>query len=143
MTQATSPADQMAALFEASGIDNTGWTIKVGQLTSEPDKIVCFYDTGGRPPNPRWKLDYLTFMVQVRCAPDDYATGWTKGREVRDFFLGIEPQTLTSGDRIDGIIMPGEMAYIGPDDQKRCMFSINFQIFWEPADSNLTTREPL
>jgi len=142
MAIATSPADQLAALLPGS-IVTSDWTVKVGQMTPEPDLVIVFYDTGGIAPNPKWRLDYLTIMTQVRGGPDDYVSGWQKARQVRDYLLGITPQTLPSGDRIDGIIILSELTLVTYDDQKRPIFSVNFRIFWEPGDTNLTTREPL
>jgi hypothetical protein len=145
MSKATSPADQLASLLPSSLVDSDTptWALKVGQLTTEPDRLIVFFDTGGQTPNPRWKLDFLSVMVQIRGNPNDYTSGWQKGRQVRDFFLGITPQTLTSGDRIDGITMASELTHVGYDDQKRPIFSVNFRVFWEPGDTNTTSREPL
>lgn len=144
MAIASSPADQIAALLPNTILTtNPQWLLRIGQLTAEPDRQIVFTDTGGRNPNPKWRLDYLMVQAIVRGNPDDYTSGWQKARQVRDFFLGITPQTLTSGDRIDGIICMGDIGLLHYDDQKRPLFSMNFQVYWEPADTNLTSREPL
>ena len=144
MSLAAPPSDQLADILpDTVGGGATGWTIKVGQMVSEPDQLIVFYDSGGQNPNPRWRLDFLMVMVQVRGAPNDYRTAWQKARQVRDYYLGIFSQTLESGDRVDSIICMGDLAFVSYDDQKRPLFSINFRVIWEPADTNLTSREPL
>lgn len=145
MSIATSPADQLSSLLPASlgASDTPAWSVMVGQMITEPDRMIVFYDTGGMTPNPRWKLDYLTVMAQIRGNPDDYTSGWQKGRQVRDYFLGLTSQTLPSGDRIDSITMGSELAFLNYDDQRRPIFSVNFRLIWEPGDTNTTSREPL
>jgi len=144
MAIAISPADQIADLLPNTIVTaNPAWSLKVGQMPSEPDRIICFFDTGGQTPDPKWRLDYMMVQAQVRGNPDDYTSGWQKARQVRDYLIGITPQTLTSGDRIDGITVASEVAFLAYDDQKRPMFSVNFRIIWEPGDTNETSREPL
>lgn len=140
----SSPATQLEALVPTTVINgSTGWTGKVGKLVSEPDKVAVFYDTGGQNPNPKWLLDYLTVQCVVRAKPNEYSEGWAKAREIRDCLLGMEPITLGSGDRIDGITMMSDITFINYDDSQRPTFSMNFRVFWEPATNALTQREPL
>lgn len=144
MSIAKSPADQIADLLPNTIVTASPlWTLKIGQLTAEPNRVIVFTDTGGLAPDPKWKLDFVMVQVIVRADPDDYTAGWQKARQIRDYLLGITPQTLVSGDRIDGIICRGDVGLISYDDQKRPLFSVNFQIFWEPGDTNTTSREPL
>lgn len=144
MAIAKSPADQIADLLPNTIVtSNPAWTLKVGQMVTEPDRQIVFFDTGGQSPDPRWRLDYVMIQAQIRGNPDDYTSGWQKARQIRDFLHGITPQTLTSGDRIDGINCVGDIAFLAYDDQKRPMFSVNFRVIWEPGDTNTTSREPL
>lgn len=140
----SSPATQLEALIPTSIINgSTSWVGKVGKLVSEPDQVAVFYDTGGQNPDPKWLLDYKTVQCIVRARPNDYATGYAKAAEIRDVLLGINPITLGSGDRIDGITMMADLTFINYDDSQRPTFSMNFRIFWEPASNGITNREPL
>lgn len=140
-----SPAEQLADIVVGRGVidGSSGWVSKIGKLPSEPDKVAVFYDTGGPSPNPKWLLDYLSVQCIVRGPPNSYNLGWTKIREVRDCLLGLEPVTLGSGDRIDGVIILSDITFINYDDAQRPTFSVNFRIFYEPASNGLTQREPL
>jgi hypothetical protein len=140
----SSPADQLASIVPTTVLEGaTGWVTKIGKITPEPDKVAVFYDTGGSNPNSRWLLDYRSVQCVVRAPPSEYSTAYDKIQQVRDCLLGITSLTLGSGDRVDGITMMGDIAFINYDDQQRPTFSVNFRVFWEPATNGLTQREPL
>lgn len=140
----SSPADQISDLLPNTIVGgSTGWTRVVGKMNDDPNKLVCFYDSGGLSPNPKWLLDYRSIQVVVRGDPDTYGTTYTKIQEVRDKLLGLTPVTLGSGDRIDGITGIGEISFLEYDIKSRPKFSMNFRVFWEPATNALTSREPL
>ncbi len=121
---------------------STGWTPKVGKLVSSPDKVAVFYDTGGQNPNPRWLVDYVMVQCIVRALPNDYGAGWTKIREIRDYWLGFESADL-AGERWVSVSCQGDIGFINYDDKERPTFSVNFRIIIEPATNALTPREPL
>lgn len=140
----SSPADQISDLLPNTIVGgSTGWIRMVGKMPDSPNKVVCFYDTGGLPPNPKWLLDYRSIQVVVRGEPNTYGDTYTKIQEVRDKLLGLDPATLVSGDRIDGITGLGDINFLEYDLESRPKFSVNFRIFWEPATNALTSREPL
>lgn len=139
----TSPANVMAINTPNTVIEGaTGWAAKVGKLVSTPDKVAVFYDTGGQNPNPRWLVDYVMVQCIVRALPNDYAAGWAKIREIRDYWLGFESQNLNS-ERWVSVSVMGDIGFISYDDKERPTFSVNFRIIIEPATNALTPREPL
>lgn len=135
----SSPADQISELFTAGA----GWTRVVGKLGDDPDQQVCFYDSGGMNPNAKWLLDYRSIQVVARGKPNEYGNAYSKIQAVKDTLLGLEPVTLVSGDRIDGITGIGDITFLHYDEKSRPVFSVNFRVFWEPATNGLTSREPL
>lgn len=138
-----SPAEIAGGLLGTSIVGGaTGWQLKVGSFPTTPDKIVQMVDTGGQDPNPRWQVDFVTFQAVVRGAKNDYGSAWLKAREVRDKLLGLDSQTLPSGDRWVSVICRGDIAYVGMDMNERPLMSINFRAIIEPIATE-ANREPL
>lgn len=132
-------------LVDASvGVFNTtsGWSITIGELPPDPDTCMTIYDTGGRSPNPKWLLDYPSVQVMIRGGVSGYVAAETKAKQVKDVLLGFQSQDL-NGDRWVSITMPGDVAFVGYDENKRPMFSANFRLIIEPAASVDTNRTAL
>lgn len=83
----TDTLDQLQAALIAAGVGQNEksadpWMIYKGvmqdsDLTAAPSKAIndmaiCLYETGGRPPLEKWKIDYIGFQVRVRGAADGY-----------------------------------------------------------------------
>lgn len=130
----SSPAEVAGLHLVTGGVleASTGWKLKVGKQTSEPDQLVTMYDTGGLPPNPKWAVDFPTIMAMVRGKPNDYGSAWTKAREVRDSLLGLDSVTIGS-DRWVSITCPGDVGFVGYDDAQRPQLSVNFRLIIEPS----------
>lgn len=124
--------------------DLTGgeWPINVGELHDEPDAQIVLVDTGGFTPNPGWIVNYLSLQALVRGVEYGYDTAYTKARNVQEVLLGLAPQDI-SGDRWCGVTGIGDVTYLGKDDKNRPLFSVNFRIIMEFADSALSARDPL
>lgn len=118
------------------------WPIFIGQVQEAPDEQIVLTDTGGFTPNPAWIVNYLTFQAMTRGKEFGYEDAYNKARNIQEVLLGLAPQTI-SGDRWDGVTGIGDVTYIGQDDKKRPLFTVNFRIIMELADSALSAREPL
>ena len=140
------PAEHCAAILIAETIGAASgdtWPIKIGRFVDKPDAQINLVDTPGRNPNPAYLLDFPTVMARVRDPKDDYATGYAKAKAVKDVLLGCPAQTMVGGDRIDGITMLSDLSLFGWDENSRPLFSINFQLYFEPATNANTNRVPL
>jgi hypothetical protein len=138
-------AEGVAQILVDKGVgvlSGNGWTIKVSQYVSTPDQLITINDTGGAPPNPKWRLDFPTFQVQVRGAVNGYAAAWQKMKDCKDVLLGMDAQEV-NGDRWDGVLAMGDLVPLGYDEQNRPMLAMNFRMFVEPAASALDNRESL
>jgi len=114
------------------GVTQADWILKVGKVTSEPDRVVVMYDTPGRSPNPKWAVDFPSIQALVRGKPNDYGATWIKAREVRDKLLGVDSVDVGS-DRWVSITCPGDVGFIGYDDSERPRFTVNFSLIIEPS----------
>lgn len=120
----------------------SGWGIYVSKEPSTPSTTITLFNTSGRPPNPKWLLDYPSLNIRIRGAKGGYVNAEDKAKEVKDVLLGLDSQDI-NGDRWVSVTMPGDLAFIGYDENERPMFSLNFRLIIEPAASALTNRRAL
>lgn len=132
----------LAAALVGDLSGGTVWPIYIGELQDAPDEQFAIVDTGGFTPNPAWIVNYLTLQVMTRGKEFGYDVAYNKARNVQEVLLGLAPQDI-SGDRWCGVTGIGDVTYLGNDDKKRPLFSVNFRIIMEFADSSLSAREPL
>jgi hypothetical protein len=142
-----SPADDAADILAAAGIGTigagTGWSIRVGTITNLPDTQIAIHDTGGSNPHPTLLINEPHIQVMIRSATGDYTEARQKAKDVQDVLLGMNPITMASGDRWDGVTGIGDINGLGRDDKDRITFTVNFRIILEQADSMLSNRDPL
>ena len=141
-----SRAEQASAFLIAAGIaasSGNTWPIKLGRLLPDPDAQISITDTVGLTPNPKFRLDFPTIQILVRGPQFGYTEGWNKIAECRDVLLGMDPVTLSNGDRWDGVVALGDAGLISWDERNRPIFSANYRIFFEPVATSLTNRESL
>jgi hypothetical protein len=139
-------ASQAGELLVAAAVgasSGTVWPIKTGRLLDTPDAQIALYDTPGINPNPKFLLDFPTFMVTVRGPKDDYEAAYNKIRAIRDVFLGMDPHNFGNGDRWDGVTGMGDINFLQWDDNSRPLFTANYRVIYEPASSVGSHRESL
>jgi hypothetical protein len=115
------------------------WTIEIGIMPDSPDTVIMITDTGGVAPNPKFLLDFPTTQVMVRGSTSGYLAAWREAKAVKDIMLGITSQNVTWTDRLVSVVLTADMSFVGRDDTKRPLFSMNFQLIVEPqsvANSN-------
>lgn len=122
---------------------STGIRLGVGDMTDAPDDQIVIYDSPGQHGDSAWLLDYPYVQVQTRSGSNSYQLASTYAREAYDALLGIDPQNMPNGDRIDGITSLGMPNFIGKDDKQRPIFSLNLRLIFEPAPTTLANRAPL
>jgi len=109
----------------------SGWQIEIGRMPSTPDQVILIMDTGGLTPNPKWLLDFPSVQVVVRGKVGGYLNTFNEAKAVKDILLGAPSQNL-QGDRWVAVNMAGDMGFIGPDENERPTFSMNFALIIEP-----------
>jgi len=134
----TSPPSVGAKTLLTAHVSVSGWQIEIGAMPDKPDKVIYIMDSGGRPPNPKWLLDFPSLQVVVRGSVGSYLDTYNEAKAVKDILLGAPSQDLLS-DRWVSITMMGDLGFIGRDENERPMFSVNFALIIEPqsvANSN-------
>lgn len=119
------------------------WDLWIGKLPDKPDRAIVLYDSGGRPANPRWLLDFPSFQVRVRGNGDDYKTAYDQLKTVKDYLLGVPSYTASNNDRIVMITAIGDIAFVGWDENKRPAHVMNFSMTVEPYATGNEHREAL
>lgn len=151
MALAQTPAQILAQILDTvnvgailpANVSSSRWTLKVGQISSDVlGEVIALYDSGGFTPNPKWLLDWPTVQVVIRATANGYAAAYSKAQEVKDALLGIDP-VVSGTDRVDGITMLADIAFLGNDASSRPQFSINFRLIMERSTNALSHRESL
>lgn len=121
------------------------WAIYLGKQPSAPHRCITLYDSGGQNPEPTLLLSYPSVQVRVRGGPADYIAARDKLQLIQDILLGIPSFDAldASGDRIDGIISIGDIAFLGYDETQRPEHVWNCRAFFEPATNAVTNRMSL
>jgi len=112
--------------------DQSDWSINVSKRPDKPDRCITLYDSGGRPPNPAWLVDYPTVQAIIRGSENDYTELTDKVLEVKDALLGLDSQTI-NGNIWVSVSMLSEAAFLGYDENRRPSFSLNFQLIINPS----------
>ncbi|HOR28364.1 MAG TPA: minor capsid protein [Candidatus Sumerlaeota bacterium] len=133
-TTATSPAAMVAEILDAKGVGTEGTDLFYGFQPDSPDECIACFEGAGRDANPKWALDFPGVTVIVRSDRGDYDGGWTLAQGVKDTLLGIDP-----GATVRGITMRGDIIALGPDENERFEWSLNFALTVEPATSGNRT----
>lgn len=123
------------------------WHVWIGKQPTTPDRCITIYDSGGRPANPRWLVDYPSVQIRVRGGQNDYLLASGKAIEVRNRLLGRPSYDDWggSGDRIVAINGIGDISFLGWEEGTvRPEFVINLALIVEPSPATTpTNRLPL
>lgn len=140
------PAQGIANLLVDASVGAAGgtadWGIFIGKLPSSPKAAIGIVTTGGTPPNPQYLLDYPSVQVMVRGNPNGYVAGRAKAQAVKDAILGLPSQEV-NGDLWVQFNMIGDVVTVGFDENNCPLFSVNFALIIEPAESDTSNRIPL
>jgi hypothetical protein len=132
---ANSPAMVVKNLLVTANVgtfaSTSGWSIHVSNLPNKPDTCIAVYDTGGQAPNPKFLLNYPGITITVRGAEGGYEAAYDKATAVVNALIGLPSQTIGS-DRWVSVTMRGGINFVGQDENKRPMFSLNFSLIIEP-----------
>ena len=137
----TAPSAGFSSLL-TTHVGTSGWAIEVGAMPSSPDRVIMISDSGGRPANPKWLLDFPNVQTMIRGKIGDYTATFAEAVAVKDILLGVDSQDLL-GDRWVAINLMSDLAFVGRDSNERPLFSINWALIIEPALSGDSNRSAL
>lgn len=120
--------------FEAT----SGWSINIAKEPNSPNQAITLYDKGGASPNPKFLLDEPTVRIRVRGRPGRYKGAHIKATAIKDALLGYTPQTV-NGTAYCGIMMLGDINFIGFDDLIRPLFTTTWRVIREPSSGTYRT----
>lgn len=135
MSKEIVPAWQVAELIRP----NVNVQVYTGPTTFGQDSRIVTRDVGGNA-NPKYLRD--TSNVQVMVLSQDYLEGSELARTVVDSVLGQSPISYPEVVYIRFVLLNGP-AYIGPNDQDMHMFTMTYEVTYEPEPSALSNREPI
>lgn len=97
---------------------NTGWGLSAGFMPIDPDQFITVLEGGGDPPDG--DFTFPSFVVQARGAAEGYQALRTKVDQIQNTF---DDAVLNGFVYIFARQMP---LYLGQDQNRRPMFSVNF-----------------
>lgn len=118
------------------------WSIFIGRKPDKPVRCIVIRDSGGKPPNPRWLLDYPSVQVTIRGGVSDYQDAYLKAQEVKRYLLGLS-NAVVNGDAWLSVLMPSDVSLLGFDQLNQPEFVMNFNLIVEPAQGSGDNRDPL
>lgn len=125
-TSSANPASfDIKDVLEESGIGlalTFGTDLFIAVSPSEPDNIVCIYDTGGPAPEEHGQE---TPAIQVKVRNLDYLTGFGMARDIKYYLHNRTAFTQNSTKYIQ-VRARSDILYLGRDDQNRYEWSVNF-----------------
>lgn len=133
---------EVANFADQTPIDMNTWNIHLARKPGETDNIIAILHTGGKPPNPKWAIDYPSIQIIVVGKANAYVETKDKAQDVKDALLGYDSADVND-DRIVAINMISDIVSLGFDNADRPMFSLNFSLIVEPEVGALSHRESL
>lgn len=124
---ANSPATDIGNYLQTQGLGTLGVDLFVGMLPTKPDICISVLDAPGRSPDPRYQRDEPSLQILVRGARRDYDVAYGVAKSVKDELNGIDPIVLDSKDYVL-FVMIGNIIPVGPDENERPVFSLNFRL---------------
>lgn len=130
---ANPPSKDIVEILEQSstGIGYSfGTNIFIGILPKSPDKCISVYDTGGNSPAPNYEYYYPTVQVIVRGARGGsaaYKDAWDIMELIKQALHGLHSETW-NGAIYTQILAISDILRLGPDDNNRPLFSLNFSV---------------
>ena len=116
----------------------SGWSIGIGDEADSPDTRITILDRPGRDPSPKYLMDEPGIQIRVRTGAGDYVAGYAKALAIKDKILGL-PSATHSTTLYVTVNMLGDIGYVGTDEKRRPVFSLNFLIRREPASGTNRT----
>lgn len=122
-----SPAYDIAQILASSGVSVGDYEVDlfVSRMPKTPNNCIGVYDTGGFDPEARYTYDRPTIMVKIRNL--SYVTGYAKAEQIKLALNGLSNQ-VEGSSRYVGIWCMGDINPIGPDENNRNVFTVNFRI---------------
>lgn len=119
--------DDVKSTLESAAVVGgvTGWTLALGYMPPDPDKLVFVGKTTGEAPevdpDATNQYDFDSFSVVVRGAEYDYEDAQTKADAI---FVALHNASINGFVYVFAKHTPTSL---GIDDNKRPMLSLNFQ----------------
>lgn len=121
---ATLVAEGVGTANAAASAD--GWGVYQTHEPNEPDKAVTVFDGTDVPRRHQAGTSMHDESLQVRVRCRSYAEGYAKGLAIIGILHGATPLTV-SGTRYQSIKCLNGPNYLGFDEQRRRLFTVNFR----------------
>lgn len=129
-------ADALVAAGLAQDVDaSKDWQIRVGYLQAAPNRSICVYPAGGRPPESGPAVDYPNIQVRVRGEANDYDAVQKKELAIYLFLHAGNAPIQFGSDWVYCYAMQSEAIPLGQDENRRPSLVRNYRIMKERPTS--------
>lgn len=105
-----------------------GTDLFIGSEPDKPDKCVTIYDMSGGTPARNFTLLNPSIQVRVRGDEFGYLAAYALAESIRDF-LHVKTLETINGAIYVGIVAQGDIGLLKYDEQRRPIFTMNFEIW--------------
>lgn len=115
-------------ILSSSGLDLIYETnLFISVLPDSPDECVGIFDSGGLTPEVNYTYEYCDLQIRVRGNIFCYKNSYILAKNISSYLHGKTERTINL-TRYILIKMITEPVFLGLDENKRPLFSINFLI---------------
>lgn len=119
------PAESLANLLaDKIGSLVIGDNLFIGMMPDKIDNAVSIMDTGGGEQDAVNAIDDCSFQVYSRN--ESYQAGYNLQNLIKSELQSIEPITINE-EKILGVWVKSNIAFIGRDESERSLFSSNYR----------------
>ena len=118
-------------------LSTDGWQIYIGSEPDLPGNIITIYDREGDIIQSHNRHLWRGERIQILIKGLDYETTYAKMIEIQNLLIFIEP-FMHEGSVYKGFVNFGTPYQLGLDDKRRSTWSINFKVFREETEENVS-----
>lgn len=107
---------------------STDWFIYEGYMQEAPDRAICIYQAGGRPPETGQPVDYPTIQIKVRGQANDYQAVQAQEAAIYKLLHATAAPILLGSAYVYCYAVQSGPLSLGQDTNRRPMLARNYRV---------------
>jgi hypothetical protein len=129
----TTVYDEIAAAVVKAGLaqdasETADWRIRIGYIQDAPNRSICIYLSGGRPPEPGLPVDYPNIQIRVRGNPDDAQAVINQENSIFKLLHANFESTTVGIDVVYLYAVQSAPMSLGQDENRRPSYVRNYRL---------------
>jgi hypothetical protein len=126
------PYVEVAQYLADQGFPGAEWTLVRGRMPSQPDQVLAVFPAGGASPEGKYDLRYPLIQLRARGKKDEQTPAYLKLEAAAALLRGTRAQQMGAGHYVH-FVQQGDVLPLGPDQNGRHEYTVNFRAAREPA----------